>query len=62
MMTKQETIRTLIDILAQANLSDTPEAMDWQDPSHASTLYGHIRAAIELIEPGRVAQWAINGE
>lgn len=62
MMTKQETIRTLIDILAQANLSDTSQAMDWQDPSHARTLYGHIRAAIETIEPGRADQWATNGE
>ena len=64
MFTKNATLKALFTILEQANLADTDQALDWQRKRHARCdhLYGHVRDAIEAIEPGLVERWAETGE
>ena len=64
MLSRHETLKALFTILEQANLADTDQALSWQRKRHAhgDHLYGHVRDAIEAIEPGLVEQWAQSGE
>ena len=64
MLSRHETLKALFAILEQANLADTDQALHWQDKRHvnADDLFGHVRDAIESIEPGLVEQWVQSGE
>ncbi len=63
MLSRHETLKALFAILEQANLADTDQALDWQRERHAhgDDLFGHVRDAIEAIEPGLVERWAATG-
>lgn len=65
MTTQQETIDLLMEMIKQANLADTDQRMDWQDPSMArsSDLFGHLVAAIRAIGGGdRFDRWVESGD
>ena len=55
MLSRHETLKALFAILEQAYLADTDQALHWQDKRHvnADDLFGHVRNAIEAIEPPR---------
>ena len=65
MKTQQQTIDLLMEMIKQANPSDTDQRMDWQDPKMArsSDLFGHLVAAIRAIGGAdRFDHWVESGD
>ena len=65
MKTQQQTIDLLMELIKQANLADTDQRMDWQDPKMARSndLFGHLVAAIRAIGGGdRFDHWVESGD